>query len=147
MKKYLFAMLVIVSCSVSYATMPMPAWDRVEGKSVSFFASRGFELDVDDSMAHNYDEPTVEISLVIPADFTDASIKYEFSSLLLLSKDVAVDVAVFPHDGKRRAILTISEDMIQKSQVIFYFKNQTKTATGGTVRSVSEREKNGKKAG
>ncbi len=133
MKQSMFTIVIGLMCAAALAYSPMPAWDRVEGKSVSFFMSKGFGFEVDASMGHHYDKPTVEISLIAPLQFTNDKVEYEFSSVLFLSKEFSADLDSHPHEKKKRTILTISEEMARKSQIVFYFKNESKTATDGTM--------------
>jgi len=125
--------IVALICGAVLAYSPMPAWDRVEGKPISFFTGKGFGFEVDDNMGHHYEKPTVEISLISPPQFNSQNVKYTFSSVLFLSKELSADLDSHPHEGKKRTLLTISEEMAKKSQVVFYFKNETKTATEGTM--------------
>ena len=82
-------------------------------------------------MAHLYDRPTVEISMLIPGQFTDAGHTNQFDSLGLENPDLAADLQTFPETGKERAILTVSEAMTKKSKAIFYFKHGADEATNG----------------
>lgn len=132
MKSILIVAISLFACGGGFATEPMPAWDRVDDKDLSFFKSKGFEFRVDDCMAHLYEKPTVEICIFIPDQFADTELKYKFYSILFLSEELAADLGVFPASGKQRSTITISRDMVKKSQIIFYFKNDTKTATEGT---------------
>jgi len=52
---------------------------------------------------------------------------------LFLNKELSADLDSHPHETKKRIIITISEDMANKSQVVFYFKNESKTVTHGTM--------------
>jgi len=112
---------------------PPPAWNRIEGKTTSFFKDMGFDFSVDDSMAHHYEKKTVEICISIPARFIDAGLTNEFDSISILSEDISTDLGTHDHAGKRRAILTVSEEMTRKSQVLFYFRNEAKDVTRGSM--------------
>ena len=64
---------LFLPCVLS-GNQPDPAWHTVDGRTTQFFKERGFEFVVDDSMAHHYEKPTVEISVLIPAQFTDSDL-------------------------------------------------------------------------
>ena len=123
---------LFLSC-LAYGFNTPPAWLCIEGKAVGFFKERGFAFSVDASMSHPYEKPTVEISISIPDRFTYSGLTNEFDSVKILSKDISTVLGTHPHAGKKRCILTMSEELIQRSQVVFYFRNKTKYATDGSM--------------
>jgi hypothetical protein len=121
---------LFLTCFV-YGFSPLPAWDRVEGKSIAFFKGKGFEFSLDDSMVHHYEKPTLEISILIPHRFTDARLTNEFDSVMVLNEDISAELVTHLHADKKRVILTISEAMAGESEVIFSFRNGATNVTHG----------------
>ena len=126
-------LISLVLPSVVCGNLPPPAWHLVEGRSIQFFKEKGFEFSVDDSMAHHYEKPTVEISILIPDRFTDSDLTNTFSGVQILSDDISTELGTHEHAGKKRSILTISEELTKKSKVAFYFRNNRKGVTGGSM--------------
>jgi len=67
---------------------PMPAWDRVAGKPISYFQSKGFEFEVDDNIGNHDEKPTVEISFIVPTQFTSEKVTYDFYSVFIFEQRV-----------------------------------------------------------
>ena len=123
---------LFLSCIVS-GNQPAPAWHTVDASTIQFFEEKGFEFFVDDSMAHHYEKPTVEISICIPDRFTDSELTNTFSSVTILGDDLSTELGTHEHAGKKRVILTISEAMAMKSKAVFYFRNNRKGVTHGSM--------------
>jgi hypothetical protein len=104
-----------------------------KGKPLAFFRDMGFEFSVDDSMSKHYQKPTVEIAILIPDRCIYERRTNEFSSVQLLSKDISTGLGTYPHAGRRRIILTISESVAKTARVHFYFGNQAAGESHGPV--------------
>jgi len=98
----------------------------VEGKSLQFFREKGFDFIVDDSMAHHYEKPTVEISILMPERFLDADLTNNFESVSFLSEEVSLGVNSHPYHGKRRIILTLSEAVAKLSRLNVAYANRAR---------------------
>jgi len=119
--------------SVVCGSQSAPAWHIVDKKEIQFFKENGFQFVVDDSMAHHYAKPTVEISILIPERFIDLDHTNTFSSVAILSDELSTDLGTHEQTGMKRVILTVSEAMSQKSEVVFYFRNNRKGVTHGSM--------------
>lgn len=118
---------------LTYGLSLLPSWNRVEEKDLTFFKEHGFDFVVDDSMAHHYKKPTAEFSISIPARFNDNSLTNDFDSVVIISEEISTALGTHDHAGKKRTILTVSEAMAKKSQVIFYFRNNATNVTHGSM--------------
>ena len=133
MRAFAAILLSLFLPCVLFGNQPAPAWHTVEGRTIQFFMEKGFEFVVDDSMAQHYEKPTVEIAVLIPAQFTDSDLTNTFSSVMILSDELSTALGTHEHAGEQRIILTISEAMAKNSKVVFYFRNSRKGATHGSM--------------
>ena len=126
--KYFLWLIAVLSTSpcVANATEVMPAWNRVN-EDITFFERNGFVFEVAD-----LSNKKIELIVVIPKEFEYKNLNNTFSSVLLLSDDIGVDVLTFPHKDKQRIIITISKAMAKKATLCFYYKNASKDVTSGT---------------
>ncbi len=89
---------------------------------------------------HLYKKKTVELVVVIPERFVHVGLTNTFSSVMLMNDDLAVDVQTWPHEGEKRAIITISETTAKSSRIFFYYRNAGKGVTDGTQFVVEMRQ-------
>lgn len=108
-----------------------PAWNQVDA-TPQFLIEKGFSFEVDKLPKHLNEQKTVELIVVIPETFIHIGATNTFENLLLLHNELGVDICTWPHEGKKRAIITISEKMAQKTELYFYYKNKNEATTEGT---------------
>ena len=137
-RAWTFLCIVLAGWSTS-ATEPTPAWNRVT-ETPRFLQGKGFSFEVETMPTHLYKKKTIELVVVIPDSFVHVGLTNTFSSVMLLNDDLAVDIQTWPHEGWKRAIITISETTAETSQLFFYYRNPGKRVTDGTQFVVEMRQ-------
>ena len=128
----LFLVLTFVlSCATASANEPKPAWNHIDEKT-QFFREKGFTFEIENMPNHLYEKKTIELVVLIPDKFVHAGLTNSFVNVMLFNDELGVDVHTWSHEGKNRAIITISEAMAQKTELYFYFNNANGTTTEGT---------------
>jgi len=133
MKRLFFFEMMLFTCVLAAASDTMPLGNKMDEMPIAFFADKGFEFDVDDSMQHLYEKPTVEISIVIPEHFTHMNEKYNFDYITFSHAELNICLDDHPYNNKKRSIITISVDMANKSDVIFYFEKKINSVNTRTM--------------
>jgi hypothetical protein len=133
-----FLFIVLTGWS-TWATETTPAWNRVT-ETPQFLQGKGFGFELEGMPMHLYKKKTVELVVVIPARFVHVGLTNTFSSVMLMNEDLAVDVQTWPHEGQKRAIITIAETTAKSSRLIFYYRNAGKGVTDGTQFVVEMRQ-------
>ena len=137
-RAWTFLFIVLAGWS-TLATEPTPAWNRVT-ETPRVLQGKGFGFEVEGMPTHLYKKKTVELVVVIPERFVHVGLTNTFSSVVLLNDDLAVDVQTWPHEGQKRAIITISETTARNSRLFFYYRNAGKGVTDGTQYVVEMRQ-------
>lgn len=132
----LLVILLVPLFTCSFTPVPKRQRQLVGPRSLQFFREKSFEFSVDDSMAHHYEKPTVEISIRLPDRFIDGDLTNEFDTILFISEEVQVNLGIHVHEGRKRTILTLSEAVVQKSELRFSYDNRAKGPEYGSVYAI-----------